>query len=83
VFSLDITSRIWDSYFYWGDCFLISSALAVLKLQEVALVKASYENLLVLLKNPSKAVTEDELFKWIPEVKVKPDKYKALLAAQQ
>jgi len=65
-----MSSRIWDSYFYYGDFFILKTALAICMTLEVKLNSDSFENIVLLVKNVKQFVNEEELFKALNDIKL-------------
>ena len=55
-FTIDITSRLWDSFFLEGTPFLFRTAFAVLKLLQPVIMKIPLEECLTLLTGSVKMV---------------------------
>lgn len=70
-----MSSRIWDNFFYYGDFFILKTALAICLVLELKLNSDSFENIVLLVKNVKQFVTEDELFKAIQDLKLTKQMY--------
>lgn len=51
IFQLDVSSRIWDNFFYYGDFFILKTALAICYGLEQKASMQSFENIVLLVKN--------------------------------
>ena len=51
IFQLDMSSRIWDNFFYYGDFFIIKTALAIFAVIEAKAQQESFENVVLLIKS--------------------------------
>lgn len=70
IFQLDLSSRIWDNFFYNGDFFILKTALAICLNLEQQLDQQSFENIVLLVKNVKEFVKEEGLFRSINEIKL-------------
>ena len=78
-FTLDVSSRIWDSLFFYGELFIFRVGLAVLKCLDSKIVGAQFEQAVIYVKNSSKYVSEAELMKAVNDISFKEDKVRASL----
>lgn len=60
-FPVEITSRIWDIYLVEGRKTIFRFALAILKINEAALLKADLEGLFTILKDYGQKADFDKL----------------------
>jgi hypothetical protein len=51
IFQLDLSSKIWDNFFYYGEFFIIKTALAICYGLEQKANMQSFENIVLLVKN--------------------------------
>lgn len=51
IFQLNMSSRIWDNFFYYGDYFIIKTALAIFQVIETQISSESFENIILLIKS--------------------------------
>jgi len=51
IFSLDISSRIWDSYMYLGDSFLMKTCVAISAILEKQVNEENFEMLVIMFKS--------------------------------
>ena len=70
IFQLDVSSRIWDNFFYYGDFFILKIALAICYVLEQNANMQSFENIVLLVKNAKQFVDEESLFKGLTEIKL-------------
>ncbi len=61
--SFEVLMRIWDICFFEGMEFLQIASIALLKLQEPQLLKASFEKIIKIIKNIKHMSDGDELIK--------------------
>ena len=59
IFQLDLSSRIWDNFFYHGDFFILKTALAICHNLEQELNGDSFENIVLLVKNVKQFISEE------------------------
>lgn len=74
ILKLESSARIWDSYFLYGDSFLMKVCLAICACLG-KLCTENFEMIIVLFKQVKKHVTEEELFKAIDEIKLTEKQY--------
>lgn len=70
IFNLDISARIWDNFFYYGDFFILKTALAICLCLDQKTNQESFENIVLLVKNVKSFINEDQLFKAIETIKL-------------
>ena len=70
IFQLDLTSRIWDNFFYYGDFFILKTALAIFYGLESKSSMESFENVVLLIKSVKTIVDEESLFKALHDIKL-------------
>ena len=75
IFQLDLSSRIWDSFFYYGDFFILKSALAICYCLEAQANMLSFENIVLQVKNVKQFITEEGLFKSLNDIKLTKAQY--------
>ena len=51
IFSLDVSSRLWDSYFYFGDSFLMKICISISSILEKQLDEENFEQLIIMFKS--------------------------------
>ena len=51
IFSLDVSSRLWDSYLYLGDAFLMKVCVAISAILEKQLNEENFEQLIIMFKS--------------------------------
>ena len=74
TFPTTMCFRIWDQVLFNGQIEIIKFSLAILKCIEEEMMKWDlYENYIQMLKNPSKFVTEEELFECYKNIKLDRD----------
>lgn len=74
VLPLEVSSRIWDSYFFYGDSYLMKVCLAICACLE-KICTENFEMIIVLFKQVKKHVSEEELFKAVDEIKLTEKQY--------
>ena len=62
IFSLDVSSRLWDSYLYLGDSFLMKICLSISAIIEKQITEENFEQLIIMFKTVDTVVSEDALF---------------------
>jgi hypothetical protein len=55
---LEVSSRVWDNFLLDGEVFLYRTGLAILKKNESTLLKASFEECIMMLHEVSKSAPE-------------------------
>ncbi len=65
IFSLETSARLWDSYLYHGDYYLVRIAIAICACLEASVQgggTGQFEMMVLLFKNVRNFVTEEALF---------------------
>ena len=78
IFPLEVSARLWDSFFFYGDYYLMKICLAVatvLEKQVLAPENDSFEMLIILFKNIGKYVGAEQLFTAIDKVQLTEKQY--------
>ena len=75
IFSLDISSRLWDSYFYFGDSFLMKICISISAILEKQLDEENFEQLIIMFKSVDQYVTEETLFTQLENIKLTDKQY--------
>ena len=75
IFSLDVSSRLWDSYFYLGDAFLMKVCVAISSILEKQLNDENFEQLIIMFKSVDQYVTEESLFTQLDTIKLTDKQY--------
>ena len=74
VLELDISARIWDNYFFYGDYYLMKVCLAISLILEKQATgneeKDGFEMLIILFKNVGKHIEAEQLFKTVDDIKL-------------
>ena len=70
IFGLDMSSRIWDNFFYFGDFFILKTALAICYCIEQKASLESFENIVLQIKNVKQFIGEEALFKALVDIKL-------------
>jgi len=66
IFPLEVSSRIWDNFLYFGDFYIIKTALGICSCIEAKTQQAgSFENIVLLLKSVKKEIPPEAIFKAI------------------
>ena len=65
ILSLDISARIWDSYLFYGDHYLMKVCIGMCACLEQQVSEDNFEQLVIIFKTVDKYVTEEALFKAI------------------
>ena len=81
ILSLDFSSRIWDSYFVYGDFYLMKVCLAISSCVSKQVDEENYEMLIMMFKSIDKSVTEETLFKAIDDNKLTEKQYEQVRRA--
>ena len=72
---MDISSRLWDSYFYFGDSFLMKICISISAILEKQLDEENFEQLIIMFKSVDQFVTEETLFTQIDQMKLTEKQY--------
>ena len=75
ILSLDMSSRLWDSYLFYGDHYLMRVCLAMCTCLEKQVSEDNFEQLVIIFKTVDKYITEDNLFKTIDDTKLTEKQY--------
>lgn len=77
---LDIASRIWDNFLFYGQVFIFRTALGIVKFYEEQFLSESFgfEECLTMLNRP-KDIDEDKLFESIESVSIKDKEFEDLM----
>ena len=70
IFSLDVSSRLWDSYLYLGDAFLMKVCVAISAILEKQLNEENFEQLIIMFKSVDQYVTEEVLYTQLEAIKL-------------
>jgi hypothetical protein len=62
IFPLSLISRLWDSILFFGEFFVIKTALAISACLDSAMDSSSFDNVAFLMKGAKDQVTEASLF---------------------
>jgi len=63
VLQLELSARIWDNYFLYGDWFLMKTCLAICQCLSEKLVTGNFDMIIIMFKQVKQHVTSDEVFK--------------------
>ncbi|RKP19523.1 RabGAP/TBC [Rozella allomycis CSF55] len=74
LFPLEISSRIWDCVFLYGEVYLFKAALGYLKLIKPKILNQSLEWIMPMLKK-SLAIEENQLFEKINSIRIDDDAF--------
>jgi len=77
--SIPIASRVWDSYFIFGEVFLFRTALGIIHANRKFLNNANFEECVLSLRYLGSAINEERLFAAINEIEV-PDYVHSFIA---
>lgn len=78
IFPLETSARIWDQYLYYGDFFLLKTAIAICLCLEQSVSSDNFEMLVLLFKNVKNFVNDEMLLKTLNEVKFNKKNYDLL-----
>lgn len=78
IFSLDVSSRLWDSYLFHGDHFLMKICIAISALLEKQLNEENFEMLVIMFKSVDSYTTEETLFAMIDQLKLTDKQYETV-----
>ena len=78
ILPLALSSRIWDSWLFYGEVYFIRVCLAVCLCLWDQVNDGSYEMLIILFKSIDKYVNEESLFAKIEMIKLSEAKYELL-----
>ena len=78
ILSLDISARIWDSYLFHGDHYLMRVCLAMCACLERQISEDNFEQLVIIFKTVDKYIGEEGLFKAIEDTKLTEKQYETV-----
>uniref|UniRef100_A0A7S3HVL6 Rab-GAP TBC domain-containing protein n=1 Tax=Favella ehrenbergii TaxID=182087 RepID=A0A7S3HVL6_9SPIT len=70
IFSLDVSSRLWDNYLFFGDFYLMKICVAISAILERQLDEGNFEQLVIMFKSVDQFVEEEVLFKELENLKI-------------
>jgi hypothetical protein len=70
-----MSSRIWDNYFFYGEFYILKTALAIFAAIESKTSPDSFESIVLLIKQVKGFVDEETLFKTIENLKLTKQSY--------
>jgi len=75
ILSLEISSRLWDSYFFYGDPYLMKICISISAILEKQLDEENFENMIIMFKSVDQFVQEDTLFAMLDSLKLTDKQY--------
>ncbi len=72
---LDLVARLWDTYLYDGEVFLVRTGLAILRTFAPRLCTLSLEDIMSFLTKFPEEIDPDELYYNINQIKISHSKY--------
>ena len=65
-----MSARLWDSYLYLGDAFLMKVCVSISAILEKQLNEENFEQLIIMFKSVDQYVTEEVLFTQLEAIKL-------------
>lgn len=78
---LDLASRVWDAYLYFGDHFLYRCALGILKYYQEKLLSLQFGEAAELLTHIPRDLDDDDLFYMISTIPLNKTRFEELVQA--
>jgi len=75
IFSLEVSARLWDSYLFYGDPYLMKVCIAISALVERQLNDENFEMLVIMFKSVDSYMNEESLFAQIESTKLTDKQY--------
>ena len=73
-----MSARLWDSYLYYGDHFLMKICISISALLEKQLNEENFEMLIMMFKSVDSYTTEETLFAQIDQMKLTDKQYETV-----
>ena len=72
---MEISSRLWDSYLFYGDPYLMKICISISSLLEKQLNEENFEQMVIMFKSVDQYVQEEPLFAALDSIKLTDKQY--------